>query len=544
IAPYESDGSPNAAPILYHYLDEVKVNVTASVTKTGYNFNGSTTLRSKSTFTETDIGTVSVYRGLEQQAPSSMNNWTTTFVPIESHTGSVTQSITQTKPAADNTITVPNQGTQTTVAPGGEHHSATSLLSTYLTIQKPIADFVGQFSTKTGYVSNSATTSNDNGANGGDYSQTGSGESGGTQGNGQNPQDGTLPIRTVQTIELNGIEIMRPPGKGAWDAQSRVIHDCVTGRRTIIREWYPMDAEALAVIADRERVSRNAELERQRRSDEAMAEAFAIGRANDELWLQRNPLGSVTFYRDGSTPTFTSQMRESTRLQLEQDVVENRPPFYYSMRLPRRYSDPSEDLEQPLYYGTGAIPLKDSDWPGIRASRLAEQAEAELSFNIALAGVTFGVPGPEDAALATLIIGGIWVVRAGKLVSVGAWKAIARNDGPALELQQAFSGKPVQHLNGKHYIEEFELDGVYFDRVENGVLGEVKGDYGFAKRIGLHNPNLAAIEQTVDEARRQVAIARKHGLPLEWHVSKNDLDFFKTVLRDYLKDIRLITYPN
>lgn len=88
------------------------------------------------------------------------------------------------------------------------------------------------------------------------------------------------------------------------------------------------------------------------------------------------------------------------------------------------------------------------------------------------------------------------------------------------------------------------MDGVYFDRVQDGVLGEIKGDYDFTKRIGLHNPNLAAIAGTVDEAQRQVAIARKHGLPLEWHVSKNDLDFFKTVLRDYLDDIRLITYPN
>ncbi|MDP1562445.1 MAG: hypothetical protein Q8M16_13790, partial [Pirellulaceae bacterium] len=181
IAPYESDGSPNAAPILYHYLDEVEVDVTASVSKTGYHFNGSSTLHSKSTFTETDIGTNFVYRGLERQEPSSLNNWTDTFVSVESHTGGINQSITHTKPAADNTITIPNQGTNTTVAPGGEHHSGTSLLSTYRTVQKPLADFVGQFSTKTGYVSNSATTSNNGGADEGGYSQTGGTGAGGTQ---------------------------------------------------------------------------------------------------------------------------------------------------------------------------------------------------------------------------------------------------------------------------------------------------------------------------------------------------------------------------
>ena len=215
---------------------------------------------------------------------------------------------------------------------------------------------MGEFSTKTGYVSNSATTSSNGGSSDGDYSQTGDGATSGTQGNSQDQQDGTIPIRTVETIELNGIEIMGPPGDGAWDDQSRVIHDCVTGRRTIIREWYPMDAEALAVIADRERVSRNAELERQRRT----AEAFAIERKKDEQWLDRNPLRSWAANRDGSTTQHTHQMNETVRGQIENNVL-------FSIRGPRRYSDPSEDLEQPLYYGTGSIPLKDSDWPGIRA---------------------------------------------------------------------------------------------------------------------------------------------------------------------------------
>lgn len=197
---------------------------------------------------------------------------------------------------------------------------------------------------------------------------------------------------------------MRLPGEGAWDAQSRVIHDCVTGRRTVVREWYPMDAEALAVIADRERVSRNAELERQRR----MEEAFTIELKKDEQWLDRNPLRSWAANRDGSTTQHTHRMNETVREQIENNVL-------FSIRGPRRYSDPSEDLEQPLYYGTGAIPLTDFDWTGIRASRLAQQAEAELSFNIALTGATVGVPGPEDIFLGSAVFAAIWSLRFGRL---------------------------------------------------------------------------------------------------------------------------------
>jgi hypothetical protein len=83
IAAYESDGGPDAAPILYRYLEQASVNVSAWVEKVGYVFNGSSTLRSKSTFTESDQGTIETYRGLERQEPNSFNNWTVTYAPVE-----------------------------------------------------------------------------------------------------------------------------------------------------------------------------------------------------------------------------------------------------------------------------------------------------------------------------------------------------------------------------------------------------------------------------------------------------------------------------
>jgi hypothetical protein len=189
IVPYESNGSPNAAPILYRYSDEVKVNVTAWVEKIGNVFNGSSTLRSKSTFTESDQGTIETYRGLERQEPNSFNNWTVTYVPIETLTGGITQSITHTKPSADNTITLPNQGTQTTVEPGGEHHSGTTTLSTYVTVLKPIVNFIGGFATETGYVAMILPPTVGNGSNGGENSLTQGDSLTGSDGSGT-PDDG------------------------------------------------------------------------------------------------------------------------------------------------------------------------------------------------------------------------------------------------------------------------------------------------------------------------------------------------------------------
>lgn len=97
-------------------------------------------------------------------------------------------------------------------------------------------------------------------------------------------------------------------------------------------------------------------------------------------------------------------------------------------------------------------------------------------------------------------------------------------------------------MGGKAFIDEFLLDGVHFDRFKGGVLGVVKGNYGFAARIGQYKPNLKAVTDIVDEARRQIAVARKHNLPLEWHVCNQDLQGFERLLGPFLDDINLIGY--
>ena len=55
----------------------------------------------------------------------------------------------------------------------------------------------------------------------------------------------------------------------------------------------------------------------------------------------------------------------------------------------------------------------------------------------------------------------------------GYWHRVGRRDGPSLQTQAEFSEKDVAYIDGKPYIEEYHLDGVDFDRFQDGVLGEV-----------------------------------------------------------------------
>ena len=126
--------------------------------------------------------------------------------------------------------------------------------------------------------------------------------------------------------------------------------------------------------------------------------------------------------------------------------------------------------------------------------------------------------------------------------NAAAWKQVGRRSGDPLELQSAFSGKPITYRNGKAYIEEYELGGVSFDRIKDGILGEAKGNYDFASRVSPYVPKLKAVKQLQDEAARQIAIAAEYGIQLEWHVRAQDLAFFKNVLVALANSINLIPY--
>ncbi len=124
----------------------------------------------------------------------------------------------------------------------------------------------------------------------------------------------------------------------------------------------------------------------------------------------------------------------------------------------------------------------------------------------------------------------------------GKWREVERNPGPALDLQAGFAGKEIHYRGGKAYIEEYELGGVRFDRItQDGVLGELKGDYSFLPKVGRFNPK--PIRELQEEAMRQVKVAKANGLPLEWHVRSQDLAYITAIMpREVLNYVKFIPY--
>src|SRR5262249_41609075 len=99
---------------------------------------------------------------------------------------------------------------------------------------------------------------------------------------------------------------------------------------------------------------------------------------------------------------------------------------------------------------------------------------------------------------------------AGTAEKLGTWKGVVRNFDEGLKLQEKFSGKEIKYsAAGRAAIEEFDLGGVKFDRIKDGVLGELKGDYGFVEKIAKYTDKIKAIKEITDQMERQIAIARK-----------------------------------
>ncbi|WP_330254176.1 hypothetical protein OG874_06330 [Nocardia sp. NBC_00565] len=121
----------------------------------------------------------------------------------------------------------------------------------------------------------------------------------------------------------------------------------------------------------------------------------------------------------------------------------------------------------------------------------------------------------------------------GKWVEVGR-----RSSGESLQRQSEFSDKPIVYKNGKARIEEYQIDDVSFDRFKNGVLGEVKDNYGFLIKMG----SKSAAGQLVNEAARHQRIATKYGLPVEWHVRPEYVDAFKNVLGKKFPSINVVPW--
>ncbi|MDP1563492.1 MAG: AHH domain-containing protein [Pirellulaceae bacterium] len=175
--PYQYDGGATFSPILYEYLEHVVVDISASVTKTGYVAAETTTTWSKSIFSESNIGEFFNYKALQRffTEPTAENNYTSepyfaevTEYPGCSSSGNL-RTITVEHPQDANLINVEGQGTSSTVNPDAAYHTGTDTLGNYRQIGKAIAEHAGALAISTVYVRlpNSQQDQDPNGSDGG-----------------------------------------------------------------------------------------------------------------------------------------------------------------------------------------------------------------------------------------------------------------------------------------------------------------------------------------------------------------------------------------
>jgi len=126
------------------------------------------------------------------------------------------------------------------------------------------------------------------------------------------------------------------------------------------------------------------------------------------------------------------------------------------------------------------------------------------------------------------------VVKAAKKASEGGpgkWVEVARSP-LGLEHQSKMSGQPIRVRDGKHHINEYDLNGVKFDDYRDGKLYEYKGKMGnlITKKTGEFYPSCDVVRKAQDEAQGQARAAK--GIPVIWRVGENQVKAFKNAIGD------------
>jgi len=112
----------------------------------------------------------------------------------------------------------------------------------------------------------------------------------------------------------------------------------------------------------------------------------------------------------------------------------------------------------------------------------------------------------------------------------GKWVQKPRRGGPSLTHQSRMSGQPIQEVGGKQLINEYEVNGVFFDDFKNGKLIDYKDNYTkfIDKKTGNFLEWFQGAKELQNQAWNQVKAA--NGTPVVWKVGANQVDaFIKTV---------------
>ncbi len=120
-------------------------------------------------------------------------------------------------------------------------------------------------------------------------------------------------------------------------------------------------------------------------------------------------------------------------------------------------------------------------------------------------------------------------VKKGKSKGPGEWVEVCRSR-TGLEHQSKMSGQPIRRSGGKHYINEYEVNGVKFDDYKRGTLYEYKGPYGnLLNKNGEFDHWFEGASGARQQARSQVEAAK--GRRLIWRVGENQVKAFEKALR-------------
>jgi hypothetical protein len=111
----------------------------------------------------------------------------------------------------------------------------------------------------------------------------------------------------------------------------------------------------------------------------------------------------------------------------------------------------------------------------------------------------------------------------------GKWVEVCRSR-TGLEHQSKMSGQVIRKSEGKHYINEYDVNGVKFDDYKKGTLYEYKGSHGSLigkDRVFRHW--FKGTKQFQAQAWRQLKAA--NGKPVVWRVGADQVKAFEKALK-------------
>ena len=111
----------------------------------------------------------------------------------------------------------------------------------------------------------------------------------------------------------------------------------------------------------------------------------------------------------------------------------------------------------------------------------------------------------------------------------GKWVEVARSRY-GLDHQSKMSGQAIREEAGKHFIKEYEVNGVKFDDYKDGILYDYKAPRytNFINQKGEFHDWFRGAKEARDRALAQTGAA--DGIPVVWKVGRDQVQAFRTAV--------------